>query len=187
MKIVIPSLCVLAVGCATTEPTPVTDDPGPAPASVLLVQITDAPGASVIPAPSISTKPAPAVGLFVSVSQLEVQAADATWTTVADAAQRFDLAPLASGATLLVGSTDLAPGSYSKLRLVVGSASLAIDGVDQPITMINATAAIALDATLADNTAYALVLAFDVGTSLSGHDGDYTMTPHLAVQSLSAM
>src|SRR5262249_34353288 len=83
----------------------------------------------------LTDAPAAFQSVFVDISRIDIGTASDGWVTLSDQPQQFDLLTLQNDATALLGGADLAPGSYTQLRLIVSSASVVVGGVTQSLTI----------------------------------------------------
>ena len=185
MKLLAVSIVALITGCtAAPGPTQGTqggsgpDDQGGAGGSAmphLQVQLTDA--------------PADFQSVFVNISRIEIGTATDGWVTLSDQAQQFDLLTLQNDATALLGGADLAPGSYTQLRLIVDSASVVVAGVTQSLTIASGAQTgikLNVDAEVAAGMTYTLVIDYDAAKSIKSTGHGFLMTPVIKVKSLTA-
>ena len=115
MRTVCAGLLVFAVGCSVESPDPSGDGTtmtGMPQAPRIEMKLTDAPGDFE--------------SVWVNITRVEVESADAGWQTLVEEPQRFDLLTLQNDVTAAMGSATLAPGMYGQLRLIVDEASVVI-------------------------------------------------------------
>ena len=137
----------------------------------------------------LTDAPATFDSVLVTISKVEVST-DAGWLTLSDHAQRFDLLTLQNDATALLGSADLAPGTYHQLRLIVQEASVVAGGVESVLEVASGAQTgikVVVDAELEAGTTYTLVLDFDAAKSIQATGDGHRMTPVIRVKSLTAV
>jgi hypothetical protein len=174
---------VFATGCVVGPRPPGGQDPASPDPALLQINLTLA--AATPGAPSVTTHAPQQANLFLSVPRIDVEDAGATWHTVADRPQRFDVLALA-GRPLLLAASEVDAGIYQRARIVVDSASLQLGGSEQPVEMGYGSAATDIDMPLDGDASYTLVLGFDLSASFTTTDTGYAMTPYIDAQAFYA-
>lgn len=174
----------LASGCAVTEP-PASTDPTPTPLSRLHVSLTDSTSIYTAMPPSLSTATPTPVALFLSISKVELQAADRTWTTVSSKPQTFDVLSYGDGSDHVLADADVAPGIYTNVRVSIDSASLVIGDTPTTLAVMVPFGDAEISNDLAGGTAYQMFLGFDAAASIApATDTTYDMVPVLDVMAI---
>ena len=127
--------------------------------------------------------------MFVTISEVEVAAADGGWITLSAQPQRFDLLTLQNDATALLGGANLEPGSYGQVRLIVDSSSVVLGGVETPLTIASGAQTgikVDIDTDIAADASYTLLLDYDAAKSIKTTGNGYLMTPVITIKSLTA-
>ena len=130
-------LALAACGPTTTSVPPTPETPAPT--------ATPTPTPTPEPEPEIGTvevraTDAPADGvskIMVSVSSIEVHRAgadDTTWQTVVTETKTFDLVEI-EGAEILLGTEEIAAGTYTQIRLNVDEVTVTLDGEEVEATL----------------------------------------------------
>lgn len=128
----------------------------------MTVEMTDAPIES-----------ADAVHVFIE--QVEVQAQDAVggsgWVVLNEPRQRYDLLELVNGATAVIGTRELEPGTYDQIRLVLseGENSIVVDGVEHDLKVPSGAQTgikLNINAEIQPGIEYVLLLDFDASRSV---------------------
>ncbi|HET7499451.1 MAG TPA: DUF4382 domain-containing protein [Kofleriaceae bacterium] len=135
----------------------------------------------------LTDAPAAFDSVFVTISQVRISTA-AGWVSLSEQPQRFDLLTLRDDATALLGGTDLAPGSYNQLRLIVDSASVVVGGVESALDVASGAQTglkLNLDTEIVAGMTYTLVIDFDADKSIKSTGHGYLMTPVIKVKSLN--
>lgn len=162
----------LAAGCTTTEPDTAGADRAGAPRAPRIdVLLTDAPGDFD--------------EVWVNISSVSIESAEAGWLTLTDQPQKLDLLTLQNDVTAALGGATLAPGMYGQLRMIVDSASVVVDGQESPLKIASGMETgikINLDATVEENMTYSLTLDFDAHKSVKSTGQGYLMTPVIQVK-----
>jgi len=131
--------------------------------------------------------------VWVNIASVEIGAGagDASaWIPVMDEPRTLDLLDLQNGVTAILGDTDLAPGFYGQMRLVVESAEAVVDGETLPLFIPSSAQTgikINLNFEAESDVDYALVLDFDAFESIKETGRGLMMTPVIKVQSLGAV
>lgn len=78
--------------------------------------------------------------IMVNITQIEINksGSDSTsgWQVLSDSAQTVNLLDLTDGKKKLIASQDLAPGTYSQIRLILGANNtVKVNGVEFPLTV----------------------------------------------------
>lgn len=126
--------------------------------------------------------------VFVTIAKVEISTAADGWVTMSDQMQRLDLLTLQNDATALLGSADLAAGSYGQLRLFVASSSVVIGGVEESLEIASGAQTgikINLATDIAEGMTYTLVLDYDADQSVRATGHGYRMTPMISVKSFT--
>jgi hypothetical protein len=127
--------------------------------------------------------------VWVDISSVEIESAEAGWQTLTDSAQKFDLLTLQHDVTAALGGATLEPGTYGQLRLIVASASVVVGGVESSLAIASGAQTgvkIPLDQTLEANTTYAITLDYDAAKSVKTTGQGYLMTPVIHVKDFVA-
>jgi len=160
----------IAGGCAMTGSGAGT--PGAAPRVDVL--LTDAPGDFD--------------SVWVNVSKVEIEAADASWLTLADQPAKYDLLALQNDVTAALGGAQLVAGTYGQLRMIVDSASVVVGGVESSLKIASGAQTgikIDLDQTIEDGMTYSITLDFDAGKSIKSTGQGFLMTPVISVKNFT--
>lgn len=164
-------LFLLASGCAVdADPSTST-----AKAPRIDVLLTDAPGDFE--------------AVWVNITSVQIESADTGWVTLTDEPHKLDLLTLQNDVTAALGGTELAPGMYGQLRLIVDSSSVVIDGVESPLKIASGMQSgikINLDAAIEENMTYSLTLDYDAHKSVKSTPNGYLMTPVIFVKEFVA-
>lgn len=179
MRTVCAGLLVFAVGCSVDSPSDPSVDgttmPGMPQAPRIEMKLTDAPGDFE--------------SVWVNITRVEVESADAGWQTLVEEPQRFDLLTLQNDVTAAMGSATLAPGMYGQLRLIVDEASVVVGGEESPLPIASGAQTgikIPLDRAFEENMTYAVTLDFDAAKSVKTTGQGYLMTPVVHVKDFVA-
>ncbi len=181
VKLIVLFLCsaliaLLAVSCedsslldASTESNEVNDPNAP---TTLRVVLTDAPGdfeAVYIDIREIRVR-------MVEGSEADTTESDTTdhsdekWITISADTQRVDLLTLRNGNTLTIGETEIEPGYYDQMRLVLGSENeVVVDGESHFLKTPSAQQSglkLKIDAEIEAGATYSLLVDFDAGRSI---------------------
>jgi hypothetical protein len=176
MKLLTVGLLSLAA-CAENVPTGTA--PGSSPTATpprIDVMLTDAPGAFD--------------AVWVNISSVSIESADAGWLTLSDQMQSFDLLELRNDVTAALGGATLAAGEYGQLRLVVDSASVVVGGVESALKIASGMETgvkINLDEAFEDNMTYSITLDYDAAKSVKTTGQGYLMSPVISVKDFVAM
>ena len=111
-------------------------------------------------------------------------ATDGSWIEVATGPMSVDLLTLANGATLMLGTTELAAGQYTQVRLAVESAEVVIDGESIPLTVPSSNIKLIHPFTVEADAVTELVLDFDAERSVhvtGGNNPKYMMNPTIRI------
>ncbi len=120
----------------------------------------------------LTDSPARYDSVMIDIQKVEVQNVDSTngWTTVNDSSMTVNLLDLTNGAYKILGEKQLGTGTYSQIRLVLGSGnyvvkngqrySLAVPSGQQSGIKIN------VDAKIEPEMTYTLLLDFDSNRSI---------------------
>lgn len=170
-------LFVLATGCAVeTQPTDEDSGDGARPlAPRINVLLTDAPGDFE--------------SVWVTISNVSIESADAGWITLVDQPQKFDLLTLRNDVTAALGGTTLEPGTYGQLRMLVDTASVVVGGVESPLPIASGAQTgikIPLGRTIEENMTYSVTLDYDAAKSVKTTGQGYLMTPVIHVKDFTA-
>jgi hypothetical protein len=167
-KLVLPAILALIIalsGCTT----------GPAgPTGNLVLQITDQPAGL-----NISSA-------LVTISSVQVHMAsqnesnESGWITVVQGPQTFDLVAIKDVKEFL-GSSQLAAGTYTQIRLNVDSTIAVINGVQYNLTIPSGTVKLVLPFQIIENQTTTLTLDFNAEESIHQADGKYIMRPTIQV------
>jgi hypothetical protein len=176
---------VFATGCVVGPRPPGGQDPANQDPALLQINLTLT--AATPGAPSVTSQPPPQqqANLFLSISRIDVEDASATWHTLSDRPQRFDVLGL-GGHPLLLASSEVDATLYQRARIVVDSASLQLAGSEQPVEMGYGAAATDIDMPLDSDASYNLVLGFDLSASFTTTNTGYAMTPYINAQAFYA-
>jgi hypothetical protein len=102
------------------------------------------------------------------------------WMLITDTPTEWDLLALQDGVTGLLGTSELAPGSYGQLRLQVLEAAVVIDGETIPMTIPSGAQTgikVQTDVTIASGETHELRLDFDAHESIRLVRDTYRMQP----------
>lgn len=126
----------------------------------------------------------------IVVTRVEVHKADADsnsgWFVINNDAATYDLLTLRNGASVILGSSSLDPGTYTQIRLIIGTGSnVVVDGNTYPLVIPSgAQTGIKLNHQfeIQSGVVYELILDFDAGRSivLTGND-QYLLKPVIRV------
>jgi len=109
---------------------------------------------------------------------------DGSWLAVSSEAVTIDLLTLANGATLMLGTTELAAGQYTQVRLTVESAEVVIDGESIPLTVPSSNIKLIHPFTVEADAVTELVIDFDADRSIhvtGGSNSKYMMNPTIRI------
>jgi len=162
--IVITAVSVLIAGC--------DDGTGSSGSGTLTVEMTDAPIDS-----------ADAVNVFIERVEVKREE-DTTWTVINELQREFDLLELTNGATEVIGTTQLEPGLYPQIRLILSSDghSVVVDGtVHDMFVPSGAQTGIKLNvnAEIEEDIEFIILLDFDASRSVveAGQSGMFILKP----------
>ena len=143
---------------------------GDAPSSLKVI-LTDAPGDYE--------------SVFIDIQEVRVRRADSTetdstesdsteheeeWVTVSQEPVRVDLLTLQNGNTLILGETELEPGTYDQMRLILGDDNeVVVNGESFYLKTPSAQQSglkLKLDAEIEEGTSYSLLVDFDASRSI---------------------
>jgi len=169
-------VALLAVSCeegslldASSDSNEVNDPNAP---STLRVVLTDAPGDFE--------------AVFIDIREIRVRMAEGSeadtaesdtadhdngeWITISADTQRVDLLTLRNGNTLTIGETEIEPGHYDQMRLVLGNNNeVIVDGESHFLKTPSAQQSglkLKIDAEIEAGTTYSLLVDFDAGRSI---------------------
>ena len=176
----------IAAGCS--------DDDGTSPGAIngngtLTVYMTDAPGDYEAVNVTISTVSVHyADGTDNTEGEEEAPAkaavADGSWIDVTTGPMTVDLLTLANGVTLMLGTTELAAGQYTQVRLAVESAEVVIDGQSIPLTVPSSDIKLIHPFTVETDAVTELMIDFNAERSIHA-TGDnnvkYMMNPTIRI------
>lgn len=95
---------------------------------------------------------------------------DERWITVSDEAMRVDLLTLQNGNTITLGRTEIEPGTYDQMRLVLGNDNeVVVDGESHFLKTPSAQQSglkLQIDAEIKGNRSYTLLVDFDASRSI---------------------
>lgn len=139
--------------------------------STLKVILTDAPGDYE--------------SVFIDIREVKVRRVDSTetdstesdstenheeWVTVSQEPVRVDLLTLQNGNTLILGETELEPGTYDQMRLILGDDNeVVVDGQGYYLKTPSAQQSglkLKLNAEIEEGTSYSLLVDFDASRSI---------------------
>jgi len=155
---------VLASGCVQTQGT-----------GNLVLKITDQPNLDIEKA-------------LVTISKVQVHAAgesnttEAGWITVVEEPNTFDLIEIMNVEAFL-GSSELAVGRYTQIRLTVDSALVTINNTEHNLTIPSGTVKLVRSFEIEENETTTLILDFDAQQSIhsAGASDKYIMRPTVTV------
>jgi hypothetical protein len=101
------------------------------------------------------------------------------WYTLNNTRASYNLLTLTNGASTVIGSAVLSVGTYSQIRLVLGTGcSVTVDGVVQPLVVSSNEIKLNVHASIEPDMTYELILDFDANKSirLSGNN-TYRLSP----------
>jgi hypothetical protein len=113
------------------------------------------------------------------------------WRVIRDEPIRVDLLELTNGNMEFLGETELEPGRYSQLRLILGDDNeLVIDGQSHTLTTPSAQQSglkLNINAEIESGTTYTLLLDFDASRSIvqAGASGMYLLKPVIRTVNLT--
>jgi hypothetical protein len=117
----------------------------------------------------------------VTLSAIQVHMADAGnesgWITVVNGPVKYDLMQV-QNVTELLGSTELAPGKYTQIRLDVQEAKAVINGQETTLTVPSKTVKLVHEFTIDAGKTTKLTLDFDAAESINP---SLIMTPTIKV------
>lgn len=178
---------LIAVGCSdddSTSPGTVTGN------GTLKMYMTDAPGdydAVNVTISSVSVHYADGTEETEEEGELapsKASADEGTWIEVSAETMTIDLLTLANGATFMIGTTELAAGQYTQVRLAVESAEVIIDGETIPLTIPSSVIKLIHPFTIEADAITELVLDFDAQRSVNvtgGNNPTYKMNPTIRI------
>jgi hypothetical protein len=108
---------------------------------------------------------------------------DGEWIVISDEPQKVDLLQLTNGITEFLGETELEAGTYSQMRLILGSENeITVDGFTRKLTTPSAQQSglkLNIHAEVESNAVYTLLLDFDASRSIvkAGNSGKYLLKP----------
>lgn len=121
----------------------------------------------------------------------EGNSGDAGWITLSDQPTRIDLLTLRNGNEITLGETELETGTYSQLRLILGSDNeVVVNG--QPHSLQTPSARqtgikLNINANIEEGQTYSLLVDFDAGRSVvETGNGNYLLKPVLRAVNLEA-
>lgn len=188
LSVVLLSLTVVSCDeTGLTDPDPKNDETNSnAPAS-LTVMLTDAPGDFE--------------SVFVDIQKIKIHKADSAemdttesdsteadstddderWITVSEEPLRVDLLTLQNGNTVTLGETELEPGFYDQMRLVLGNDNeVVVDGESHFLKTPSAQQSglkLKIDAEIEAGSSYTLLIDFDASRSIvktgNGHNPNF--------------
>ncbi len=147
-------LAVLVAGCSKSSPTSSNGS------GTFQVNMIDSPGAF------------DAVNIVVDSVQAHIASSDTTsgWVTLNSTGGTYDLLQLVNGVSAVIGKAAVPAGTYSQVRLFIGSGSdVVIGGVSYPLTIpsgVQSGLKLNVDATIQSNITYILTLDFNVNQSI---------------------
>ncbi|MBX2992345.1 MAG: DUF4382 domain-containing protein [Bacteroidetes bacterium] len=108
------------------------------------------------------------------------------WHTINRTRAVYNLLSLTNGVDTVIGRAPLPPGTYSQLRLHIGTGSrVVVGGVSHPLTIPSGSQSglkLNIHATIEPNTTYTLLLDFDAARSiLRTGNGSFMLRPVLRV------
>lgn len=142
--------------------------------------------------------PANYESVFIDIQEVRVHISSEAedeengWRVIRDEPIRVDLLELTNGNMEFLGETDLEPGRYSQLRLVLGDDNeLVIDGQSYDLTTPSAQQSglkLNINAEVESGMTYTLLLDFDASRSIvqAGASGQYLLKPVINTVNLSA-
>lgn len=121
----------------------------------------------------------------------EESSRDAGWVTLSDEPMRIDLLTLRNGNEITLGETELETGTYSQLRLILGSDNeVVVDGQSHSLQTPSAQQTgikLNINADIEDGETYSLLVDFDAGRSVvETGNGNYLLKPVLRAANLEA-
>lgn len=121
----------------------------------------------------------------------EESSGDAGWVTLSDEPMRIDLLTLRNGNEITLGETELETGTYSQLRLILGSDNeVVVDGQSHSLQTPSAQQTgikLNINADIEDGETYSLLVDFDAGRSVvETGNGNYLLKPVLRAANLEA-
>lgn len=116
---------------------------------------------------------------------------DAGWITLSDDPTRVDLLTLRNGNEITLGETELETGTYSQLRLILGSGNeVVVNGQSHSLQTPSAQQTgikLNINADIEDGETYSLLVDFDAGRSVvETGSGNYLLKPVLRAANLEA-
>jgi Domain of unknown function (DUF4382) len=147
-------LAVLVAGCSKSSPT------SPGGSGTFQVNMIDSPGAF------------DAVNIVVDSVQAHITSSDTAsgWVTLNSTGGTYDLLQLVNGASAVIGKAAVPAGTYSQLRLFIGSGSdVVVGGSSYPLTIpsgMQSGLKLNVDATIQSDITYVLTLDFNVNQSI---------------------
>lgn len=121
----------------------------------------------------------------------EESAGDAGWITLSDEPMRIDLLTLRNGNEITLGETELETGTYSQLRLILGSDNeVVVNGQSHSLRTPSARQTgikLNINADIENGETYTLLVDFDAGRSVvETGNGNYLLKPVLRAANLEA-
>ncbi|MBI2427824.1 MAG: DUF4382 domain-containing protein [Ignavibacteriales bacterium] len=109
--------------------------------------------------------------IIISVQRVEIHASNSAsadaWITLNSEAKTYDLLSLVNGVEAVIGDAELAAGTYTQMRLVLGdSCYVYAGGVKIALKVPSSEIKLNINATIRANVTYKLVLDFDATRSL---------------------
>lgn len=109
--------------------------------------------------------------IMISVQRVEIHTSSSAsaegWITLNSEAKTYDLLSLVNGVEAVLGEADLAAGTYTQMRLVLGdSCYVYAGGIKIALTVPSSEIKLNINATIRANVTYKLVLDFDATRSL---------------------
>lgn len=122
----------------------------------------------------LTDAPARFDSVMIDIQKVEVQTTDSSnayvWTAINDSSMMVNLLDLSNGAYKVIGQKQLAPGTYSQIRLVLGSNNYVVqNGQKYPLMVPSGQQSglkINADATIKANYTYKLLLDFNAAKSI---------------------
>lgn len=161
---------------AGQDTNPVKDSDTAVTTGLLEIILTDAP-------PDMNVEKA-----LITISSVEVHRAagddddDKGWITAVETAQTFDLIAV-KDAEAFLGSTELAPGKYTQIRLHVEKAVATIDGTEQELKVPSEKIKLNHPFTIEPGGTIKLTLDFDAQQSIHQAGKKYMLKPTIKVTS----
>lgn len=129
--------------------------------------------------------------IIISVQRVEIHASQSasveSWITLNSEAKTYDLLSLVNGVEAVLGEADLAAGTYTQMRLVLGdSCYVYAGGVKIALKMPGSEIRLNINATIRANITYKLVLDFDATRSLVTTNTGLILKPVIKVLTTSS-